>query len=312
MLHVTLSTLFNIKDSSFVNSLCFLTSLFLAPCSQRSVTEGPTYNSYLCIYPPFCLPFLPSVFLSVVFSYGSAPSPRIPPSPAGAGEAIARGPYKTVPCVSSHHQLYRWCALLILWCEPEHCKLCRPKMVPERILPPLWSGHGSPFTVCPEGDLTSAAPDPVPSACPQPTINVVWAPRDCHLPVSPWWEFPSTPPPTSEDLTPPRLVDPPAPPWLLTPSSPPWPICPLALPGSFIPSAPPQSSVAPVPLRPSGFPSPPRSRRNLLHLGPPDPPRRSCSSALRIHLGLLLHLLHRCWSAPWSRQLFNLHGSSLR
>ncbi len=53
-------------------------------------------------------------------------------------------------------------------------------------------------------------------------------------------------------------------------------------------------------------------RRHLLCLGPPDPPRRPCSSALRLRLRLLLHLLRRRWPAPWSRRPSLLHGSSLR
>ncbi len=53
-------------------------------------------------------------------------------------------------------------------------------------------------------------------------------------------------------------------------------------------------------------------RHHLFRLGPPDPPRRPCSLALRLCLKLLLHLLRHCWSAPWSRQPFLLHGSSLR
>ncbi len=53
-------------------------------------------------------------------------------------------------------------------------------------------------------------------------------------------------------------------------------------------------------------------RHHLLRLGPPDPPHRPCSSALHLHLGLLLHLLRHRWSAPWSQRPFLLHGSSLR
>ncbi len=85
---------------------------------------------------------------------------------------------------------------------------------------------------------------------------------------------------------------------------------PLAPSGSFIPSAPPISSVSPAPPRPPRSTPPRRSRwHHLLHLGPPDPPRPPCSSALRLSLG---HLLRYRWSAPWSRQPFLLHCSSLR
>ncbi len=45
--------------------------------------------------------------------------------------------------------------------------------------------------------------------------------------------------------------------------------------------------------------TPPR-RQHLIRLAPPDPPRYPCSSALRLSLGLLLHLLHHRWSASWS------------
>ncbi|XP_058649109.1 basic proline-rich protein-like [Onychostoma macrolepis] len=140
-------------------------------------------------------------------------------------------------------------------------------------------------------------------------------------------QFPSTPPPASETRTPPRHVNPSTPPWLLAPSSPPWPGSPLAPPGSLVLPAPPWSGVdhpAPrdstplalprpfVPPAPSGsfIPSPPplfsvalapcglsyprlcvSRRHHLLRLGPPDPPRHPCSAALRLSLGLLLHLL---------------------
>ncbi len=49
-----------------------------------------------------------------------------------------------------------------------------------------------------------------------------------------------------------------------------------------------------------------------LHPGPPDPLHPPGSLALRLHLGLLHHLLRRRWSAPWSRRPSLLHGSSLR
>ncbi|KAL0176625.1 hypothetical protein M9458_028955, partial [Cirrhinus mrigala] len=47
---------------------------------------------------------------------------------------------------------------------------------------------------------------------------------------------------------------------------------------------------------------------HLFHLGPPDPPHHPGSLAFHSHLGVL----HRCRLAPWSHQLFLLHGSSLR
>ncbi len=60
--------------------------------------------------------------------------------------------------------------------------------------------------------------------------------------------------------------------------------------------------------------TPPRSPRSehLLCLGPLDP--RCCpgSSALRLRLRLLHHLLRRHWLAPWSRQPLLHHRSSLR
>ncbi len=222
MLHVTLSTLFNIKDSSFVNFLCFLTSLFLAPCSQRSVTEGPTYNKL-----PLHLPSILFTVFTQCFSFRlcSLMDPLLRP------EFLLLLLEQGKRSLEDHTRLFLVLAHTTSYTDDVLCSFYDASLNTVSVVVwrwslrgfcrPLWSGHGSPFTVCPEGDLTSAAPDPVPSACPQPTINAVWAPLDCHLPVSPWWEFPSTPPPTSEDLTPPRLVDPPAPPWLLAPSSPP-------------------------------------------------------------------------------------------
>ncbi|KAI2650613.1 FMRFamide-related peptides type HF-4 [Labeo rohita] len=49
-----------------------------------------------------------------------------------------------------------------------------------------------------------------------------------------------------------------------------------------------------------------------LRLGPPDPRCRPGSSALRLRLGLLRQRLRLRRSAPWSRQPFLHHGSSLR
>ncbi|KAI2646568.1 FMRFamide-related neuropeptide [Labeo rohita] len=48
-----------------------------------------------------------------------------------------------------------------------------------------------------------------------------------------------------------------------------------------------------------------------LRLGPPDPRCRPGSSALRLRLGLYHHLLRLRRSAPWCRQPFLHHGSSL-
>ncbi len=165
----------------------------------------------------------------------------------------------------------------------------------------------------------------------------------CRLAAPLWSEFPMTPSPTSEARTPPRPFDPPAPPWLLAHSFQPWPICPLAPLDSLVPPAPPWSGIDPpvprvstrpaaprpfVPLAPSGsfIPSaPPQSsvaplhhgyldphlhlgrQCYLLRRGPPDPPCCSFSMALCLRLRLLLHLLHHCWSAPWSRRPFLLH-----
>ncbi len=194
-------------------------------------------------------------------------------------------------------------------------------------------------TIC---DLTSSGS---PSARPQPNIITVRAPRNCHPPVSPWSEYPSP----SEARTPPRAVDPVAPPQLLAPSPPPSPVDPSAPPGSLVPPAPPWSGVDPpspleasplatprrsIPPAPLGSflpPAPPWSSvapappwisasalvaRDLApqipHPGPPDPRHPPGSLALRLHLGLLLHLLCRRWSAPWSRRPSILHGSSHR
>ncbi len=196
---------------------------------------------------------------------------------------------------------------------------CPPVPAPRK-LPPS-------HPLLPPPPLSSGSP----SARPQPSINAVRAPRDCHPPASPGLEFPSPLPPASEAQTPPRSVDPVAPPRLLAPSPPPSTIDPPAPPGSLIPPAPPWSSVDPpspldssplaaprrsVPPAPLGsflLPAPPWSSVALalpwisgspdlrlgrqsprLHPGPPDP---------RHPPGSL---------APWSRRPYLLHGSSLR
>ncbi|KAI2653819.1 Cell surface glycoprotein 1 [Labeo rohita] len=189
-----------------------------------------------------------------------------------------------------------------------------------------------------------------PSAHPQPTTCAVGSPRVCQLPSASGLEDPSAPPPASESRTPPRPSDPAAPPRLSASSSPPSPVGPPAPPGSLVPPAPPWSVVVPpsprdstppalprrsippallgssLPLAqpPSSVaPAPPRTsgspdlrlrlgRQSLgLRLGPPDPRCRPGSSALRLRLGLLRQLLRLCQSAPWSRQPFLHHGSSL-
>ncbi len=140
------------------------------------------------------------------------------------------------------------------------------------------------------------------------------------LPVSIWMlEDPLSPPPAFESQTPPQPVDPAAPPWLLVVepwstvvSSPPWPSSPLALPGSLGLSSTIRRLGTPL-LRLRLCQAPPSlrlhlsSRSHLFRLGPPDPLHHPGSSALRLCLGLLL----RHWSAPWSRQPFLHHGSSL-
>ncbi len=62
-----------------------------------------------------------------------------------------------------------------------------------------------------------------------------------------------------------------------------------------------------------GIPDPRFGRwSQLLRLGSPDPPHLPGSSSLRLYYGLHHHLLRHRWSAPWSRQPFLHHGSSLR
>ncbi|KAI2668447.1 Titin [Labeo rohita] len=185
-----------------------------------------------------------------------------------------------------------------------------------------------------------------PSAHPQPTTCAVGSPRVCQLPLVSWLEDPSSPPPASESRTPPRPSDPAAPPRLSAPSSPSSPVGPPAPPGSLVFPAPPWSVVVPpspqdsappaaprhsVPPAPkdsslppaqppsSVAPAPPPDLRLCLghqslglRLGPSDPRCRPGSSALRLRLGLLRQRLRLRRSAPWSRQPFLHHGSSLR
>ncbi|KAI2657387.1 Opioid growth factor receptor [Labeo rohita] len=188
-----------------------------------------------------------------------------------------------------------------------------------------------------------------PSAHPQSSTCAVGSPRVCQLPWASGLEDPSSPLPASESRTPPWPSDPAAPPRLSAPSSPSSPIGPPAPPDSLVfsalpwsvvvppspqdsvppaaprhsvppapkdsslPPAQPPSSVAPAPPRTSGSPDLRLrlGRQSLgLRLGPPDPRCRPGSSALR--LGLLRQRLRLHRSAPWSRQPFLHHGSSLR
>ncbi len=251
----------------------------------------------------------------------SPPSSLIPlSSPEGASDSPVPTPRKCPPVPAPRKR------------PPE-----RPPVSAPRKFPPY-------HPLLPPPPLSSGSP----SARPQPSINAVRAPRDCHPPASPGLEFPSSLPPASEARTPSRSVDPVAPPRLLAPSPPPSPIDPPAPPGSLVPPAPPWSGVDPpspqdssplaaprrsVPPAPLGsfLPSaPPGSsvvrlrcgspelRLRLgcqsprLHPGPPDPRHPPGSLALRLRLGLLHHLLRHRWSAPLCRRPSLLHGSSLR
>ncbi len=209
-------------------------------------------------------------------------SPLVPSSPEGASDSPVPAPRKCPPVPAPRKR------------PPE-----RPPVPAPRKFPPS-------HPLLPPPPLSSGSP----SARPQPSINAVRAPRDCHPPASPGLEFPSSPPPASEARTPSRSVDPVAPPRLLAPSPPPSPIdppaplgslvppappwsgvdppspqdsSPLAAPrrsvppaplGSFLPSAPPGSSVAPAPPRISGAPPSPWS---LEPSAPPWPPGSSAS-----------------------------------
>ncbi len=70
-------------------------------------------------------------------------------------------------------------------------------------------------------------------------------------------------------------------------------------------------SVALAPPLPSWSLPAPQSPEASVCLGPPDPPCRPGSSALCLRPGLLSHPLRRRRSAPWSRQPFLHHVSSL-
>ncbi len=118
------------------------------------------------------------------------------------------------------------------------------------------------------------------------------------------------PAPATTDEPSPRAI-PPAPPWSVIDHPPPWDFTPLALSSSSFPPGPPWSSVAPAPLQPSGSPPAPWTSEPSSPLRPPDTPRRPGLSALRLRPGLLSHLLCHRKSAPWSRQPFLHHGSSL-
>ncbi|KAI2664008.1 Cell surface glycoprotein 1 [Labeo rohita] len=187
-----------------------------------------------------------------------------------------------------------------------------------------------------------------PSAHPQSSTCAVGSPRVCQLPSASGLEDPSSPPPASESRTPPRPSDPAAPPRLSAPSSPSSPVGPPAPPGSLVfpappwsvivppspqdsappaaprhsvplapkdsslPPAQPPSSVAPAPLRTSGSPPLPWSPE------PRAPPWPFGSSVSPWIFGspsppqLLRQWLRLRRSAPWSRQPFLHHGSSLR
>ncbi len=202
-----------------------------------------------------------------------------------------------------------------------------------------WGGFRSSSAHCLK--FPALPPTPAsPSARPQPTISTVRVPRVCHPPSSPWLENRSHPPPasacrpsgsTSAPSPPLSPIDPSAPPGSLVPLALPWSAgdlpfsrdsSPLPAPhrcfppaplGSFLLSAPPRSSVTLAPPRISVSSLYLRLGRQSpwLHPGPPDPRHPPGSLALRLHLGLLHHLLCRCWSAPWSRQPSLHHCSSL-
>ncbi len=53
----------------------FLVSSFLAPCSLRTVTEGHTDNSYLCVFPPFLF----IVFTQFLFPFCVPMDPLVRP-----------------------------------------------------------------------------------------------------------------------------------------------------------------------------------------------------------------------------------------
>ncbi len=172
----------------------------------------------------------------------SPPSFLIPlSSPEGASDSPVPAPRKCPPVPAPRKR------------PPERPPVPAPRKFPPShpLLPPPLLSSGSP------------------SARPQPSINAVRAPRDCHPPALPGLEFPSSPPPASEARTPSRSVDPVASPRLLAPSPPPSSIDPPAPPGSLVPPTPPWSGIDP----PSPQDSSPLAapRRSV----PPAPPRIS-------------------------------------
>ncbi|KAL0170432.1 hypothetical protein M9458_035028, partial [Cirrhinus mrigala] len=169
-----------------------------------------------------------------------------------------------------------------------------------------------------------------------------WQPL-CSTPSPPVWQSPSaswledplSPVPASESWTLPQPLDPAAPLWLLGQSTSsarfPCPFgstmvnrrpsvasdssgCTLSL---QLCQAPPSLRLHLSPLLLQLHHSLPDSRlhlgrlSHLFHLSPPDPPHHPGSSALRLRLRLRLLLLHHQRLAPWSRQPFLHHGSSL-
>ncbi len=59
----------------------------------QSVTEDPTNNSYLRVFPPFFVSRFTQCLFFPLCPHGSPRSSRIPPPPAGAGGQSSRGPY---------------------------------------------------------------------------------------------------------------------------------------------------------------------------------------------------------------------------
>ncbi len=162
----------------------------------------------------------------------------------------------------------------------KHSPECPPVPAPPKC-PPVPAPRKFPpsHPLLPPPLLSSGSP----SAHPQPSINAVRAPRDCHPPASPGLEFPSSPPPASEARTPSRSVDPVAPPRLLAPSPPPSPIDPPAPPGSLVPPAPPWSGVDPPSPQDSSPLAAPRRSVPPAPLGsflPSAPPGSSVAPAL--------------------------------
>ncbi len=285
----------------------FLVSSFLASLLPENRDRRTDRNSYLRVYPLFCFPFSISVFVSVVFpwipSFAQSTSSscwsrgrdrsRVTPdcswsSPGSPPTRTTRSVRSTTPA----------------WTPRTERR--RPRMALERISPPLWSGYWREMDLRSQPVPRRISPVPLPTQC--PAHHLPAARSACLSP--PLTESQSPPWPTSH-----RRMERQS--WGLPRSRSckwrqlrcvsrqlrlPWGRTP-APSGSFIP-------LAPLLLRlHRGLPDPclrVGRRHHLLHLGPPDPPHRPCSSALR--LGLLLHLLLHRWSTPWSRRPF-LHGS---